>query len=336
VNPDIIPIAAREARERAGACIDERRFVDAIAPAESAAALCPDWSSPWWILSVAYKHARRWEDTMQAADRAIALDPDDCEGPRWNAGIAATALGLWPRARAAWTSFGVDLPGQDGPIEMDLGATPIRVSPRDAPEVVWTKRIDPCRARILSVPLPESKRRYHDLVLHDGEQRGERRLGGQIVLVFDELDLLSASAFETWQVVVRFGSPEEHHALTRSFEDDECPVRAVSTSEYPEYVHALPSLSGRRAMLCNFRWLGKSCDAADQACRRQALVFASQRPGQGGIHCASWCSRDVFVIVQPSPCVLRVGTREHAPGNARYAVCGLGHPRPWRKERRLQ
>jgi hypothetical protein len=38
-----------------------------------------------------YKHARRWQDALRACDRAIALDPNDCEGPRWNAGIAAAA-----------------------------------------------------------------------------------------------------------------------------------------------------------------------------------------------------------------------------------------------------
>jgi hypothetical protein len=221
VTPDIIPVAAREARERAGVCIDERRFVDAIEHAETAAALCPDWPSPWWILSVGYKHARRWQDALDASERAIALDPDDCAGPRWNAGIAATALGLWPRARAAWAGFGVKLPAGDGPIEMDLGATPIRVSLDESPEVVWTTRIDPCRARIRSIPLPESGRRYDDLVLHDGEARGKRRFGDRSVSVFDEIELLQPSAFETWQLVMWFPGPEEHQALMRELEDDE-------------------------------------------------------------------------------------------------------------------
>jgi hypothetical protein len=224
VEPDIIPVAAREAHERAGACINERRFVESIEHAEVAAELCPNWSAPWWMLSVGYKHARRWQDTLRAADRAIELAPDDCEGPRWNAGIAATALGLWPRARAAWASFGLEMPAVDGPIEMDLGATPVRVALDQAPEVVWTKRIDPCRARIRSIPFPESGRRYDDLVLHDGEARGRRRLRDQQVPVFDELQLLQPSAFETWRLQVRFASPEEQHALMRDLESDDRPV----------------------------------------------------------------------------------------------------------------
>jgi hypothetical protein len=206
---DEIPEAARAAHERAGACIQERRFVDSIAHGEEAVRICPDWAAPWWNLTVGYKHARRWEDALRACDRAIALDPADAEGPRWNAGIAATALGRWERARAAWTALGINVPAGDGPIEMKLGPTPIRVSPHDAAEVVWCERIDPCRARIKSVPLPESGRRYLDLVLHDGEARGKRRLGERDVSVFDELDLLEPSPFGTWEVVLSCPHPEQ-------------------------------------------------------------------------------------------------------------------------------
>ncbi len=169
-----------------------------------------------------YKHARRWEDTLRACDRAIALDPEDAEGPHWNAGIAATALGRWARARAAWTAVGIKVPAGDGPIEMDLGPTPIRVSPQEHAEVVWCDRIDPCRARIRSVPLPESGRRFLDLVLHDGEARGRRRLGDRSVAVFDELDLLEPSPFGTWEVIVRCEKPEDLGQVSDGLPDDLC------------------------------------------------------------------------------------------------------------------
>lgn len=213
VKADIIPAAAREAHQRAGACVDERRFVDSIVHAEEAARLCPNWAAPWWILSVGYKHALRWEDALRACDRAIELDPDDCEGPRWNAGIAATALGQWERARAAWASVGIKMPPGDGPIEMRIGPTPVRVSPAENAEVVWCDRIDPCRAIIHSVPLPESERRYGDLLLHDGEARGRRQFGNDSVPVFDELDVLERSAYGTWEIVVRCADPEQLQSL---------------------------------------------------------------------------------------------------------------------------
>lgn len=206
---DRIPEAARAAHDCAGECIADRRFVDAIAHAEEAVRICPEWAAPWWNLTVAYKHARRWEDTLRACERAIGLNPADAEGPHWNAGIAATALGRWERARAAWSTLGIEIPAGSGPIDMDLGPTPIRVSPQEQPEVVWCDRIDPCRARIRSVPLPESGRRYLDLVLHDGEPRGKRQLGERLVSVFDELDVLEQSPFGTWEVRVDCARSEE-------------------------------------------------------------------------------------------------------------------------------
>jgi hypothetical protein len=219
-----VPAAAREEHEKSATCIDERRFVDAIVHAEAAARLCPDWASPWWQLTVGYKHAGRWQDVLRAHDRVMALSPDDAEGPTWNAGIAATALGLWPRARAAWTAAGIELPPGEGPIEMGLGPTPIRVAPETDPEVVWCDRLDPCRARIRSVPLPDSGRRYDDLLLHDGEPRGTRQFRGRAVAVFDELAVLEASAFGTWEVVVRAGHPEELAALLEELHEAELNV----------------------------------------------------------------------------------------------------------------
>ena len=224
MTPDIIPVAAREAYARASACFKERQFVESIVHAEAAVALCPDWPTPWWGLTVGYKHARRWQDALHACDRAIALDPDDCEGPRWNAGIAATALAQWPRARAAWASLGIAVPAGDGPIVMALGPTPVRISPDDNPEVVWCDRIDPCRARIRSIPLPDSGRRYDDLLLHDGEARGYRRIGDKRTAVFDELEVLEESTFGTWEIVVRCGGPEALDALVSPLRDAELPV----------------------------------------------------------------------------------------------------------------
>lgn len=217
--PSDIPPEAAAAQERADQCLDERRFVDAIAPAEEAARLHPGWSAPWWTLTAAYKHAHRWRDVLAACDRAVAINPDDAQGPLWNAGIAATALGDWPRARSAWTSAGISLPPGEGPLEMGLGPTPIRVSVDGSPDVVWCDRLDPCRARILSVPIPDCERRYGDLLLHDGEPRGKRRWGQRNVSVFDELIVLEASPFHTWQVMALCQSPLARDQLFAELHD---------------------------------------------------------------------------------------------------------------------
>jgi hypothetical protein len=193
---------AREAGERAAACIDERRFVDAIPDAERAVELAPDWFHPWWLLTIAYKHDLRWRECLDACQRALTGDDEWDEGIHWNAGIAATALGDWEAARHAWRACGIEIPEGDGPLELALGLAPIRLDPRGRAEVVWCQRIDPCRAQIISIPLPESGRRRGDIMIHDGEPRGKRTLSGRDVSVFDELTLLEPSSMGTWVVEV--------------------------------------------------------------------------------------------------------------------------------------
>jgi len=212
--------AAREAHERASACIDDRRFAEAIPHAEEAARLAPAWGEVWWNLGVGYKHARRWREALDACDRVIALDGAGAQGVHWNAGIAASALGDWTRARTAWRAAGIDVGDGSGPIEMDLGPVALRVAPESAPEVVWSDRLDPCRARIRSVPTPASGHRFGDLVLHDGEPRGRRQLGERSVPVFDELLLLERSAYGTWEILVRVDAPAHLAEVTGLLDAD--------------------------------------------------------------------------------------------------------------------
>ncbi len=199
--------------------VAERRFREAIEPASEACRLYPDQPEAWWNYAVALKHGQRWSDCLDACERAIALVPEIRGVAHWNAGIAATALGDWSRARAAWTAYGLDVPPGDGPLEMEMGAAGVRVSPDDHPEVVFGNRLDPCRVRLLSVPLPESKHRFGDIVLHDGEPRGKRRVGDGEVAVFDELVLLQPSAYGTWTIQATCRAPEERDAIVALFDD---------------------------------------------------------------------------------------------------------------------
>lgn len=201
--------------ESISALFDERRFAEAVEPARDRVRAYPDNGSFWWDLGVALKHARRWKECLDACDRAIALEPDDCAGPQWNGGIAATALGDWARAREAWTSYGITLPPGEGPLEMEIGNCCVRVFAGGHSEVVWAKRLDPCRARILSVPTPESEHRHGDVVLHDGEPRGKRGTAS----VFDELELLERSPYATWRVEVACQTPEDRDELLARYDE---------------------------------------------------------------------------------------------------------------------
>jgi hypothetical protein len=46
----------------------------------------------------------------------------------------------------------------------------VRLNPQSSGEVVCGERLDPARLLILSVPLPESRHRFYDIVLNDGQK----------------------------------------------------------------------------------------------------------------------------------------------------------------------
>jgi tetratricopeptide (TPR) repeat protein len=180
-----------------------RQYAEALPFYEKAVRLAPDWYALHLNIGIATKHTGDWARSLAGSLRALELDPARAgTGALWNAGVAATALGDWARARWAWTKLGIPIPEGDGPIDIGIGTTPIRVSCDEHPEVVWCYRLDPARARIESIPTPESGRRYHDLLLHDGEPRGKRRYGDETLSVFDELAVLEVSPFQTWSVDV--------------------------------------------------------------------------------------------------------------------------------------
>jgi hypothetical protein len=208
---------AAQAMRRASGLIDERKFQEALAPAKEACRLSPSSPGAWRNYAIALKHTHAWSECLAACERAHELEPEASGGACWNAGIAATALEQWPRARRAWTEYGLVIPAGDGPLEMELGIAGVRVAIETEPEIVLCQRLDPCRARILSVPLPESGRRFGDIVLHDGERRGERELESGTIPVFDELTLLRQSAYGTWQVRVQCEQPAERDAVIALF-----------------------------------------------------------------------------------------------------------------------
>ncbi|HET9485314.1 MAG TPA: hypothetical protein VFO79_15240 [Xanthomonadales bacterium] len=185
-----------------GLLLDARGFGAAALACYRAAHACdPRWTAPAFNLGLEYKRRRDWTRSLEWNRRACAV-AERGAACFWNLGIAATALGDWTTARYAWRGYGVPLDDGDGPIAMQLGTTPIRIVPDASAEVVWTERIDPARAIIRSVPLPDSGRRYGDLVLHDGEPRGKRMLGEHEVSVFDEIALLESSRIPTYQAEI--------------------------------------------------------------------------------------------------------------------------------------
>ena len=172
-------------------------------------------TNAWFNLGLAYKVRRDWANSARCNRRAAELDPSNHEA-FWNLGVAATAEEDWATARWAWRNIGVDPGPEAGPPDLQLGPSPIRLL---SGEIVWGDRVDPCRARIANVPLPESGHRWDDIVLHDVVPHGEREVWGKTWGVFDELIRLQPGAFPTLESEVVAPTEQDSSDLKESVAD---------------------------------------------------------------------------------------------------------------------
>lgn len=196
---------------------DEGDLVAAEASFRAAMADDPSWSAPAYNLGLLHKYNLQWAQSLELNRLAASLAPDD-EASWWNLGIAATALGEWSEARRAWAACGMNLPVGDGPPDFGWGFTPVRLDPEGDAEVVWAKRIDPARARIVSVPLPTSAFHWGDIVLNDGAPEGERVVEGRTYPVFRVLQKLLASSHRTFVLELATSTGEVVSALEQCAE----------------------------------------------------------------------------------------------------------------------
>jgi len=193
-----------------------------------AASLSPGWSVPWYNLGFSAKYAGDWSTSLVHNRRAAELDPSD-EASWWNLGIAATALRDWETARLAWAACGIELSTDTGEPRFESLTACVRLNPEREGEVVWGHRIDPVRLVIDSIPLPESRHRYRDMVLHDGAQEGTREIDGVQVPVFDELELMQASCYSTFEALIVMPASEMEAELVRRCLDEEIGIEDWST-----------------------------------------------------------------------------------------------------------
>lgn len=166
-----------------------------------------------YMRGLAHKYLRDWPASLRDNLQSEQLRDTFDEATAWNAGIAATGAGDWVQARRQWNRCGIILPEDEGPIEGDFGVACVRLAPWSDAEVVYMRRIDPVRARIDNVPLPESGFRFGDIVLHDGASTGHRTCGGDEVPVFNAMQCLHRSDMATFTVFVQCDSADDIAAL---------------------------------------------------------------------------------------------------------------------------
>jgi hypothetical protein len=171
-----------------------------------AVALDPQRPNTLYNIGLIYKYRRDWPNSLEYNRRSFALRSDN-EATCWNLAIAATALGDWATARQAWAACGVEVEPGEGPIVDDFGRACVRLNPDDEAEVVWVRRIDPVRARVLNVPFAGSGFFYGDVVLHDGAPMGTRTSGEHEYSVFNAFERVARSEYGT--AVVSLVAPSE-------------------------------------------------------------------------------------------------------------------------------
>jgi len=199
--------------------LDRNDTAAAVAAFERYVAIDDLNPSAWFNLGLAYKFQRDWPNSVRCNRRSAELAPSSKEA-HWNLGVAATAIRDWATARAAWRGIGLEPPaGNDPPEFAGLGMTPIRLHSDDGSETVWATRLDPCRARIESVPLPESGHLWGDVVLHDVVPNGTRQIGERTWSVFDELLRMDASGAATFESRVTVPTDADSLALNELFAD---------------------------------------------------------------------------------------------------------------------
>jgi tetratricopeptide (TPR) repeat protein len=175
-------------------------------------------SEAWWYdAALAHKFLRNWAKAYELGREAAARAPRGEGDPAyWNLGIAATIQGDWAVARDAWAGFGIELPDGEGPIETRFGPACVRLDTDGQREVVWIERLCPTRGKVVNVPVTGG-RRYGEIVVHDGEPKGQRIYGGVEVPVFDELLLLEPSELPTLEVTVGAAEADDLETLLALF-----------------------------------------------------------------------------------------------------------------------
>lgn len=176
--------------------------------------LAPDWSLPYHFLSLFYRQRNEWKPSFHYSQKAIETNPEDKTAWRILA-TSATALRRWQTARKAWNELGFEFRQTDKVLNLDLGLIPVCINPKTKPEIVWARQIDPARAQIESIPQPASERRYKEIILIDNQPVAHRRLRGKRVPIYEELESVRLSAYNTYAVILETRKKSEVDILDK-------------------------------------------------------------------------------------------------------------------------
>lgn len=156
--------------------------------------LQPQWLPPYLQLRTIYKRRREWKPAYHYTKRSLSLNSTHSD-VWWDLGIAATALKKWRIANNVWGKFNFpsSFPAKDREF------CSLYLNRGKQFEVVLARPLCPARAEILSIPLPESRQRFRDIVLYDRrELKGYNIAGGKKLPVFNFLGHWKHSSYHTF------------------------------------------------------------------------------------------------------------------------------------------
>lgn len=252
---------------------------EAIRVYESILSQNDDFFEAHFNLGLIYKYRGDWIKSFDHNKRATEIDPA-FEGAHWNLGIAATMLKRWLVARACWNHFGAKHELVDEDPAGNVGKASIRINPDGDAETVWATRICPARAIINNIPFPESGHRYNDVVLNDGAANGYRMSDGREYPVFDELEHLTQSDYQTLSIKCELPNREAYDILERMCEKAEIKVENWTT----QVVMYCKKCSEGRPHEQHDHEL-----ATDSGNKRHTIAFAAVSPEALTAILESWC-----------------------------------------------
>lgn len=155
----------------------------------------PNFAPSYYQLCKIYKSRKEWKPTLHYGLKTLELT-QQYNDKVWNlVALAAVALNRHQVLRRA-------LPHVSPISKRNTSILPIRINTPYWQEVVWAKPIHPLKAQIVSIPHPDSGRKFGEIVLYDYKANGYRVVETTQYPIHDELQLLKRSFYTTYSLLI--------------------------------------------------------------------------------------------------------------------------------------
>ncbi len=233
MNTTELKAAAQQAWEDDDLAQAEQHFLAALAIDEQDA-------GSHYELALLYKNMEpsNWAKAQQHNARALALNPSD-EAAAWNLGLAATANRDWATAAAAWTAFGEPATAEQLAQAQPGAEIAIRIRLDKQQEVIFGHRLDPARALVTGIPLPDLGIGHGDILLLDAVPRGAREKNGISYPVYEVLERWQAGTPATYVLEAEVPDEAAQDTLFKLAAEHQLPVADFDfnvASEAPKWL----------------------------------------------------------------------------------------------------